>query len=161
MLCPVCGHQNAPNASVCARCGTPLSNANQSTQMCPECGADCSIFAQHCPRCRQPLPLPERRLLGRGTVLTQRYKVERLLGWGGFGAVYLAQDLRFKQRKVAVKENHDLSVLQAFLKEAELLATLQHPNLPRVSDFFPRATANYPLPSRLHGHGLHRRRKFR
>jgi len=106
-MCPVCGHQNAPNASVCARCGAPLSNANQSAQMCPECGADCSIFAQHCPRCRQPLPLPERRLLGRGTVLAQRYKVERLLGWGGFGAVYLAQDLRFKQRKVAVKENHD------------------------------------------------------
>ncbi|MFA0748465.1 MAG: hypothetical protein EORIYHIE_002334 [Candidatus Fervidibacter sp.] len=114
--------------------------------MCPECGADCSIFAQHCPRCRQPLPLPERRLLGRGTVLAQRYKVERLLGWGGFGAVYLAQDLRFKQRKVAVKENHDLSVLQAFLKEAELLATLQHPNLPRVSDFFQEQPPTIPYP---------------
>lgn len=114
--------------------------------MCPECGADCPISSQNCPHCRQPLPLPERRLLGRGTVLAQRYQIERLLGWGGFGAVYLAQDLRFKQRKVAIKENHDLSVLQAFLKEAELLATLQHPNLPRVSDFFQEQPPTIPYP---------------
>ncbi len=75
-------------------------------------------------------------MLGKGTILANRYRIERLLGWGGFGAVYLAQDLRFQQRKVAIKENHDLSVVPAFLKEAELLATLHHPNLPRVSDFF-------------------------
>lgn len=114
--------------------------------MCPECGADCPITAQHCPHCHQLLPLPERRLLGRGTVLAQRYKVEKLLGWGGFGAVYLAQDLRFQQRKVAVKENHDLSVLHSFLKEAELLANLQHPNLPRVSDFFQDQPPTIPYP---------------
>ncbi|MFN3420524.1 MAG: protein kinase domain-containing protein [Armatimonadota bacterium] len=146
MKCPVCGHQNLTGASICARCLSPLSGAEQQTQMCPECGADCSIAALHCPYCQQLLPLPERRLLGRGTVLAQRYRIEKLLGWGGFGAVYLAQDLRFQQRKVAVKENHDLSVLQSFLKEAELLASLQHPNLPRVSDFFQEQPPTIPYP---------------
>ncbi len=146
MQCPVCGHQNLAGASVCARCRSPLTSAKQQTQICPECGADCPITAQHCPHCRQLLPLPERRLLGRGTVLAQRYRVEKLLGWGGFGAVYLAQDLRFQQRKVAVKENHNLSVLQSFLKEAELLASLQHPNLPRVSDFFQDQPPTIPYP---------------
>lgn len=114
--------------------------------MCPECGSDCPISVQVCPHCRQSLPLPERRLLGRGTILAQRYRIEKLLGWGGFGAVYLAQDLRFQQRKVAVKENHDFSVLQSFLKEAELLANLQHPNLPRVSDFFQEQPTTIPYP---------------
>ncbi len=146
MQCPVCGHRNPTNASTCAQCGQPLSTAGQATQICPECGADCALTARVCPHCRQPLPLPERRLLGRGTVLANRYRIERLLGWGGFGAVYLAQDLRFQQRKVALKENHDLSVLHAFLKEAELLATLQHPNLPRVSDFFQEHLPTFPFP---------------
>ncbi|MCS7185631.1 MAG: WD40 repeat domain-containing serine/threonine-protein kinase [Armatimonadetes bacterium] len=146
MQCPVCGHQNLTGASVCVHCSSPLTDANQQTQMCPECGADCPITAQYCPCCRQLLPLPERRLLGRGTILAQRYRVEKLLGWGGFGAVYLAQDLRFQQRKVAVKENHDFSVLHSFLKEAELLASLQHPNLPRVSDFFQDQPPTIPYP---------------
>lgn len=146
MQCPVCGHQNSAGAPVCAHCRSPLHAANQQTQMCPECGADCPITVQHCPSCQQLLPLPERRLLGRGTVLAQRYRIEKLLGWGGFGAVYLAQDLRFQQRKVAVKENHDLSVLNSFLKEAELLANLQHPNLPRVSDFFQEQPPTVPYP---------------
>jgi serine/threonine-protein kinase len=80
------------------------------------------------------------RLLGKGMVLANRYRIEKLLGCGGFGAVYLATDMTFGQigqeRKVAVKENHDPSALNAFLKEAGLLADLHHPNLPRVSDFF-------------------------
>ncbi|MCS7265462.1 MAG: WD40 repeat domain-containing serine/threonine-protein kinase [Armatimonadetes bacterium] len=136
MFCPTCGFQNKFGATNCSNCGQPIVPLVLDKQMCPECGADCYLSAQVCPNCRQPLPLPERRLLGRGTVLAQRYRIEKLLGCGGFGAVYLAQDLRFQQRKVAIKENHDFSVLQSFLKEAELLASLQHPNLPRVSDFF-------------------------
>lgn len=79
-------------------------------------------------------------------ILAQRYRIESLLGWGGFGVVYLARDLRLKHRKVAVKENHDPSVFQAFLKEAELLATLYHPNLPRVSDFFQDQPPTIPHP---------------
>jgi len=144
MQCPNCGHWNTANAFTCAQCGQSLQG--QAQQLCPECGGDCSLYAQVCPHCRQPLPLPEWRLLGRGTVLAHRYRIERLLGWGGFGAVYLARDLRFQQRKVAVKENHDFSVLRAFLKEAELLASLQHPNLPRVSDFFQEQPLGIPYP---------------
>ncbi len=79
-------------------------------------------------------------------VLANRYRIEKLLGCGGFGAVYLAYDLRFQQRKVAVKENHDPSVINAFLKEAEILANLHHPNLPRVSDFFEEQPPTIPHP---------------
>ena len=116
------------------------------TQFCPECGADCATTVHHCPHCGEPLPAPFQRLLGRGTVLANRYRIERLLGCGGFGAVYLATDTRFQQRQVAIKENHDPAVLNAFLKEAELLATLQHPHLPRVSDFFTEQPLAIPQP---------------
>ena len=88
------------------------------------------------------------RLLGKGMVLANRYRIEKLLGCGGFGAVYLATDLTFEQvgqeRKVAVKENHDPSAINAFLKEAGLLANLHHPNLPRVSDFFSEQPPTIP-----------------
>jgi serine/threonine-protein kinase len=53
------------------------------------------------------------------------------------GAVYLATDLRLGS-KVAVKENLDMSPesQQQFELEARVLATLRHPHLPRVQDFF-------------------------
>ena len=140
IICPNCGHVNAATAKFCARCGQPLLS-----QFCPDCGADCAVTASQCPNGHQ-LPLPAQRLLGKGMVLANRYRIEKLLGCGGFGAVYLASDLRFQQRQVAVKENHDPTVLNSFLKEAELLANLHHPNLPRVSDFFQEQAPTIPQP---------------
>jgi serine/threonine-protein kinase len=54
------------------------------------------------------------------------------------GAVYLARDLRFQQRLVALKENANRSraARRQFQMEAEVLATLNHPHLPAVTDHF-------------------------
>ncbi|NMC52498.1 MAG: protein kinase [Chloroflexi bacterium] len=71
------------------------------------------------------------------TLLHQRYRILQKLGQGGMGAVYLAHDTSLESR-VAVKSNHspaDESSTQ-FLREAQLLANLRHPNLPRVIDYF-------------------------
>jgi serine/threonine protein kinase len=70
-------------------------------------------------------------------VLNNRYRIVALLGQGGFGAVYRAWDLNLK-RPCAVKENLDTSAeaQRQFEREAELLANLSHPNLPRVLDSF-------------------------
>lgn len=72
-----------------------------------------------------------------GQVLENRYRVVRLLGQGGFGAVYRAWDLRL-ELPVAIKENLDGSegAQRQFGREAKMLARLSHPNLARVSDFF-------------------------
>lgn len=77
-------------------------------------------------------------MLVTGVVLQGRYKVHEALGAGGFSTVYLAEDTRLAGRLVAVKENQDtsLAATRAFTQEAELLARLQHPNLPRVTDHF-------------------------
>ncbi len=72
-----------------------------------------------------------------GDVLRQRYRIEGQLGKGGMGAVYLAHDLTL-DIKVAVKENLNLNPEseRQFRREARLLATLRHQNLPRVTDHF-------------------------
>lgn len=73
----------------------------------------------------------------RGTVLRKRYKILRPLGQGGMGQLYVAQDLRLR-RHCAVKESTAESASQArqFAREAQILADLHHPNLPRVFDHF-------------------------
>jgi len=73
-----------------------------------------------------------------GTIILNRYRVVKLLGKGGYGAVYLAQDTRLGDKKVAVKQSYDNSSdsQQQFSLEAQLLAKLDHTNLPRVTDYF-------------------------
>jgi serine/threonine protein kinase len=72
-----------------------------------------------------------------GQVVDNRYRIVKLLGHGGFGAVYQAWDARL-ERLCALKENLEPSpeVERQFGKEATMLANLNHPNLPRVIDHF-------------------------
>lgn len=78
-------------------------------------------------------------------VLRQRYKIRERIGQGGMGNIYLADDLRLDGRQCALKEvEYDRSTpknllneaREQFLREATVLARLDHPNLPKVSDFF-------------------------
>ncbi len=87
-----------------------------------------------------------------GEVLRSRYKIRRIIGSGGMGSIYLADDLRLEGRQCALKEvEHDRTlppevVNQArdqFLREATVLARLDHPNLPKVSDFFSIGPRDY------------------
>lgn len=71
------------------------------------------------------------------TVLQDRYRIVRQLGRGGMGAVYEAVDQRLGIT-VALKEtlSSEESMRKQFEREARLLAGMQHPALPRVSDHF-------------------------
>ena len=72
-----------------------------------------------------------------GTILQNRYRIEKQIGQGGMGAVYVATDERFGSR-VAIKETlfADENFRRAFEREARLLNSLRHPALPNVSDHF-------------------------
>ncbi len=80
-----------------------------------------------------------------GETLRGRYKIRERIGQGGMGSIYLADDLRLEGRLCALKEvqyDRDLptnilkEAREQFLREATVLARLDHPNLPKVSDFF-------------------------
>jgi Tol biopolymer transport system component len=72
-----------------------------------------------------------------GQVLNNRYRIVKLLGQGGFGAVYRAWDLNLS-RPCALKENLETApdAQHQFQREALLLSNLHYPNLPRVTDYF-------------------------
>ena len=76
-------------------------------------------------------------LLTPDTILQSRYRILRHLGNGGMGAVYQAVDLRLGHT-VALKQTltADVELWKHFEQEARLLAQLNHPVLPRVTDYF-------------------------
>ncbi len=76
-------------------------------------------------------------LLAPDTILQSRYRVVQNLGKGGMGAVYEAVDLRLGHT-VALKQTltNDEAQWKQFEREARLMASLNHPALPRVSDYF-------------------------
>ena len=87
-----------------------------------------------------------------GTVLRSRYKVVELIGAGGMGAVYRAEDQLLQGRQCALKEvspelGADPQTLEEaheqFYREASTLARLDHPNLPKVSDYFSEGGREY------------------
>lgn len=118
-----------------------------NTSVCPHCGYD-----EAAPR--SPLFLPH------GAVLAGQYRVGKVLGRpGGFGITYLGWDI-YLQQKVAIKEflppdiaaripeSQDITVhtpddrkgfeagKEQFLREARIVARLDHPNVVRVRGFF-------------------------
>lgn len=72
-----------------------------------------------------------------GKILQQRYRIDKQIGQGGMGAVYIATDERFGST-VAIKETlfMDDNYRKAIDREARLLNSLKHVALPRVSDHF-------------------------
>ena len=94
------------------------------------------------------MPIP----IKTGEVLRERYRVQERIGQGGMGNIYLADDMRLEGRKCALKEvEHDRNLPEKilteardqFLREATVLARLDHPNLPKVSDFFSIGEKDY------------------
>lgn len=98
-----------------------------------------------------------------GTILRERYQLTNIVGQGGMGCVYRAEDLRLPGRLTAVKEiKMELGdsaetreqARQQFLREASILAQLDHPNLPKVSDFFSDEDRDYLVMDYVPGRDL-------
>jgi serine/threonine-protein kinase len=111
MKCNTCSTDNVEGAHFCANCGAVLTAAPAATH---------SLVGQ---------------------VVGGRYTVKRVLGEGGMGIVYEAeQPMGSAIRKVALKTlhahlSHDPSVSQRFHRECGTISQLEHPNTIKVYDF--------------------------
>ena len=84
--------------------------------------------------------------LKKDVVLGERYLIQEVIGVGGMGAVYRARDLHFPnvERHLAIKEMINTApdpevrkiAIENFEREAHILATLAHPSIPKIFDFF-------------------------
>jgi serine/threonine-protein kinase len=101
--------------------------------------------------------------LKNGETLRGRYKIRERIGQGGMGSIYLAEDTRLKGRLCALKEVEYERALpekirdearDQFLREATVLARLDHPNLPKVSDFFSNGPRDYLVMDYIPGDDL-------
>ena len=113
----------------CPACQTPV---DASQRFCPKCGA-LQPSAEAAPgSAADPMV---------GSILGGRYRIVKLLGEGGMGAVYVGeQQMGTKVRKVAVKTLHphlskDPKVKARFQREVGTIAELEHPNTIQVYDF--------------------------
>lgn len=103
-----------------------------------------------------------REHLSEGTCILNRYQVEHLLGEGGMGAVYLCRDLEVEGKVWALKEMNldrapaffrEQGVAQ-FKREVQILATMNHPNLPHISHFFHENNTYYLVMEYVEGMNL-------
>jgi len=103
-------------------------------------------------------------LLDEGVTLQDRYSILGVLGVGGMGSVYRARDLRFPgvTKLVAVKEMINIAadaglremIVRNFEREANLLATLSHPAIPRIFDYFTQENRSYLVQEFINGKDL-------
>jgi serine/threonine protein kinase len=80
--------------------------------------------------------------LNPGHMLDGRYRIHKVLGVGGMGRVYMANDTRLANRPVACKEMivgdgiAEKKAVEDFAREARVLALLSHPGIPSLIDYF-------------------------
>lgn len=145
-FCDVCGVDNRPRATFCRKCGAKLQAAFPIQQRSVRVSGNATSTG----------------LLVSNHSLRHRYLIIKRIGQGGMGAVYEAQDTQLGNRFVAVKEmsqsglnQHEmLEASDAFKREAHMLASLQHPNLPSIYDHFSEAGRWYLVMSFIEGETL-------
>jgi len=161
--CPACKSPLLEGAIACMDCGyllqpdTSASESDGPPNLCsnPACGVANPPGERTCQRCGNPLPTAP------GTVLHNRYKIERLLAMGGFGAVYLAADTKNGSRQVAIKDMicpdpQEFAIrLNFFRREAEILRSLEQlPVVPRVHDLIEQGQAAHLVLEFIRGQDL-------
>lgn len=105
-----------------------------------------------------------RQQLLAGVMLADRYTIQEVIGIGGMGSVYRARDMHFPNvvKLVAVKEMINMApdplvrqtIVQNFEREANLLATLHHPAIPRIYDYFSHDDRSYLVLEFIQGRDL-------
>lgn len=137
LFCEHCGAANARQASSCCFCGKPLMAPSATDDIGDGC-------------------------LPTDTVLKGRYRIIKTIHQGSASTIYRALDRELNYRQVALKEltvsglnpQQEQEAIETFKREAMLLATLQHANLPTVYEHFTEHGRWYMVMSFLSGETL-------
>src|SRR5882762_8460777 len=140
--CTACGTELAASGRFCSSCGTPTPVGNEEATFDfapaspppsarPGSGSALRAYSS------AAALLGEGRFLP-GSVVAGRYRIITLLGKGGMGEVYRADDLTLGQ-PVALKflpdrAGHDEGLLERFRNEVRTARRISHPNVCRVYD---------------------------
>nr|BBH85877.1 hypothetical protein KTC_06280 [Thermosporothrix sp. COM3] len=133
---------------------------------CSHCGAANETANDHCTACQQPLSA---ELSEEAPLLNDRYRLLTILGTGGYGAVYRAEDTFQANRLVAIKQvrlrglsaEEQIEATETFHREVEVLSTLSHPRLPQYYEQFQDQGNWYVALEYLEGETLEARMKQR
>lgn len=98
------------------------------------------------------------------SLLMDRYRIVGVVGGGGMGTVFQARDTHFPEAKrlVAIKEmitpqgdaGQRTAMLKTFQREANILAALSHPSIPKIFDFFVTDSRAYLVMEYINGSDL-------
>lgn len=163
--CPACGSELLEGAIACMDCGyllqsetdDSISDMEAPPALCPNpaCGVANPPTESYCQRCGDPLPTAA------GTMLQNRYRIEKLLAMGGFGAVYLATDTKNNNNPVAIKDmicadQEEFAIrLNFFRREAEILRALASIEIvPTVFDLIEQGQSAYLVMEFIRGKDL-------
>jgi tetratricopeptide (TPR) repeat protein/predicted Ser/Thr protein kinase len=130
MVCPECSYENPDTSVLCEKCTTPLPLSDQTLATG---GQGWSV-----PAADGVVSNTSLVQLSPGTSLGSRYEIVRMLGQGGMGAVYQANDKEL-ERQVAIKViRADMAanpeILQRFKQELILARQITHKNVIRIFD---------------------------
>ena len=143
MNCPSCASWTAEHERVCASCAAlsarvdAVEGADRAQRPGP-CSEATTIRARADERARPRPAEPENPRFHPGAVLAGRYRIVQLLGRGGMGEVYRADDLKLDQ-PVALKTlpaalEEDEDRLACLLSEVKIARQVSHPNVCRIFD---------------------------
>ena len=90
-------------------------------------------------------------------IIASTYRIIRKLGSGGGGNVYLADHLRLNKKVVLKADKRRVTTRTSLLRrEADVLKNLNHPNIPKVYDFFVEEDTVYTVMDYIEGESLDR-----
>jgi serine/threonine-protein kinase PknG len=158
-----------PGDEFCERCGAVLASIQVTTapataapavtlaqpqlasqDVCPKCNAERRPDKKFCGLCGYHFPP------GQGETLGSKYRLEKMIGSGGMGAVWLAEDIVL-HRKVVIKallNNDDPELVEQSVKEREFLARLNHGNIVSIYDCIAQGNEGYIVMEYIHGKTL-------
>src|SRR3954469_2900230 len=151
---------------------SPRVSLSQMVKSCPSCSLDNAADAIFCVRCGFPLagvatgdpgngsPAPGGRYLASGAVVDGKYRIEKVLGEGGMGVVYLAKDVHTETPVVVKSIRAEFADNPEFrartLAEGRALARIDHPNVVRLNAVVVESVALYLIMQFIDGEPLDR-----